>query len=110
LRKRVEVPEELQGLEVPPLSIQSLVENAVKHGITPRPAGGELIITASRANARLCIEVCDSGPGFDLGAVLAGHGLENLIDRLETLYGDAASLNVLRRDGWCVVQMILPCS
>jgi len=110
LRRRIEVPEELHSFQVPPLSIQSLAENAVKHGITPRRAGGALVITASRANACLCIEVCDTGPGFDLGAILAGHGLENLISRLDALYGDAARLNVLNRDGWCVVQMSLPCS
>ena len=109
LRGRVEVPDELRDTKVPPLSIQSLVENAVKHGITPRRAGGEFAITASLANARLCIEVCDTGPGFDVAAIRAGHGLDNLVGRLDALYGDAASLNVLRRDGWCVVQMILPC-
>jgi sensor histidine kinase YesM len=110
LRGRVEVPEELHDIKVPPLSIQSLVENAVKHGITPQRAGGEFAITASLANARLCIEVCDTGPGFDIAAISAGHGLDNLVGRLDALYGDAASLNVLRRDGWCVVQMKLPCS
>ena len=110
LRGRVEVPDELRDTKVPPLSIQSLVENAVKHGITPRRAGGEFAITASLANARLCIEVCDTGPGFDVAAIRAGHGLDNLVGRLDALYGDAARLNVLRRDGWCVVQMILPCS
>lgn len=110
LRGRVEVPEELYDIKVPPLSIQSLVENAVKHGITPQRAGGEFAITVSLANTRLCIEVCDTGPGFDVAAIRAGHGLDNLIGRLDALYGDAAGLNVLRRDGWCVVQMILPCS
>ena len=109
LRGRVEVPDELRDMKVPPLSIQSLVENAVKHGITPRQAGGEFVITASLANACLCIEVCDTGPGFDVAAIRAGHGLDNLVGRLEALYGDAATLNVLRRDGWCVVRMILPC-
>ena len=79
------------------------------------PATGEqasetYYTTASRANASVCIEVCDTGPGFDLGAIRAGHGLENLISRLDALYGDAARLNVLSRDGWCVVQMSLPCS
>jgi len=110
LRGRIDVPEELHDLTVPPLSIQSLVENAVKHGITPRPAGGEFTVTASRANAHLCIEISNTGPGFDLTAILAGHGLDNLMSRLDALYGDSARLNVLRRDGWCVVQMILPCS
>ena len=110
LRGRVEVPDELRDMKVPPLSIQSLVENAVKHGITPRQAGGEFAIIASLANACLCIEVCDTGPGFDVAAIRAGHGLDSLVGRLDALYGDAARLNVLRRDGWCVVQLILPCS
>jgi two-component system, LytTR family, sensor histidine kinase AlgZ len=109
LRGRVEVPDELRDMKVPPLSIQSLVENAVKHGITPRQAGGQFAITASLANTCLCIEVCDTGPGFDIAAIRAGHGLDNLVGRLEALYGDAATLNVLQRDGWCVVRMILPC-
>ena len=109
LRGRVEVPDELRDMKVPPLSIQSLVENAVKHGITPRHAGGEFVITASLASARLCIEVCDTGPGFDVAAIRAGHGLDNLVGRLEALYGDAATLNVFQRDGWCVVRMMLPC-
>ena len=110
LRGRVEVPEELHDIKVPPLSIQSLVENAVKHGITPRRDGGEFVITASLANARLCIEVCDTGPGFDVAAIRAGHGLDSLVGRLDALYGDAARLSVFRRDGWCVVQMIVPYS
>ena len=104
------IAKELHDIKVPPLSIQSLVENAVKHGITPQRAGGEFAVTASLANARLCIEVCDTGPGFDVAAIRAGHGLDNLVGRLDALYGDAARLNVLRRNGWCVVQMMLPCS
>lgn len=110
LRGRVNVPEQLREIKVPPLSIQSLVENAVKHGITPQRSGGEFAITASFVNAHLCIEVRDTGPGFDVAAIRAGHGLDNLLGRLDALYGDAARLNVLRRDGWCVVQLILPCS
>lgn len=110
LRGCIEVPAALHDLKVPPLSIQSLVENAVKHGITPQREGGEFAITASLANACLCVEVCDTGRGFDLRAIRAGHGLDNLISRLDALYGDAARLNVLRRDERCVVQMIVPAS
>jgi len=108
LRASLNVPLDLQDAQVPPMSVQSLVENAVKHGITPRSGGGELLVTASAENGSLHIEVRDSGPGFDLAAIRAGHGLDNLVERLNALFGASARLNVLRRDGYSVVEMVLP--
>jgi len=108
LRGSVEVPTELQGANVPPMSVQSLVENAVKHGITPLSGGGEILVTASAENGGLRIEVRDTGPGFDLTAIPAGHGLDNLVERLDALFGAKARLNFLRRDGYSVVEMVLP--
>ncbi len=104
----VEVPAALQSFKVPPFAIQLLVENAVKHGITPQKGGGQLWVTASGENGRVCIEVSDTGPGFTFSAIGAGHGLDNLVERLNTLFGAEASLNILRRDGRCVVQVVLP--
>jgi len=104
----VEVPAELQDAKVPPMSVQSLVENAVKHGITPLSGGGEVLITASAENGGLRIEVRDTGPGFDLAAIPAGHGLDSLVERLDALFGAQARLNLLRRDGYSVVEMVLP--
>jgi two-component system, LytTR family, sensor histidine kinase AlgZ len=108
LRGSVEVPAELHDAKVPPMAVQSLVENAVKYGITPQSCGGELVIAASAENGNLRIEVRDTGPGFDLAAVPAGHGLDNLVERLHALFGEKARLNVLRRDGYTVVEMVLP--
>jgi|SRR5882672_1063502 len=108
LRGSVEVPAELQNEQVPPMSVQVLVENAVKHGITPQGGGGEVLVTASADNGSVRIEVRDTGPGFDLTAVRAGHGLDNLVERLDALFGEKARLNVFRRDGHCVVEMVLP--
>src|SRR5256885_1684579 len=88
-------------------SVQSLVENAVKHGITPQSGGGEILVTASAENSGLRIEVRDTGPGFDLAAIPAGHGLDSLVERLDALYGAKARLNFLRRDGYSVVEMVL---
>jgi len=102
------VPAELQDAKVPPMSVQSLVENAVKHGITPQSGGGEILVTASAENDGLRIEVRDTGPGFDLAAIPAGHGLDSLVERLDALYGAKARLNFLRRDGYSVVEMVLP--
>lgn len=108
LRSSIAVPADLQTAKVPPMSVQSLVENAVKYGITPRSDGGEVVIAAAAENGRLRIEIRDTGPGFDLSAVPAGHGLDNLVSRLDALFRAKARLNVLSRDGYSVVQMVLP--
>jgi sensor histidine kinase YesM len=108
LQGRVDVPAALHDVRVPPLSIQSLVENAVKHGVTPQRGGGQVSVTARADDGRLHIEVSDSGPGFDLSAIAPGHGLDNLVGRLEALFGAQAHLNVRRRGGCCVVEMVLP--
>lgn len=108
LRGTVKVPPELQDAQVPPMSVQSLVENAVKYGITPQSSGGEVTVMASAENGNLRIEVRDTGPGFELSAVPAGHGLDNLVGRLDALFGTKARLNVIRRDGQSVVEMVLP--
>ena len=108
LRARVEVPAELRETMVPPMSVQSLVENAVKHGITPQSDGGEVLVTA-RADAECVrIDVADTGPGFELAGLCAGHGLDKLVQRLDALFGGRASLNVFRRDAYSVVEMVLP--
>ena len=108
LRSSIAVPTDLESAKVPPMSVQSLVENAVKYGITPQSDGGEVVVAVAAENGNLRIEIRDTGPGFDLSAVPAGHGLDNLVSRLNALFGLKARLNVLRRDGYSVVEMVLP--
>jgi sensor histidine kinase YesM len=108
LRFRFTAPSETQELLVPPLAVQCLVENAVKHGIAKQVSGGEIEVVARLEPAGLRIEVRDSGPGFDLAGVSPGHGLDNLVARLETLFGSAARLEVARRDDRCVVALLVP--
>jgi LytS/YehU family sensor histidine kinase len=108
LRRSLEAPAGLMDAGVPPMSVQALVENAVKHGIAARAAGGEVRVTARAEHGSIRIEVRDSGPGFDLGSIPAGHGLDNLVERLEALFGEQARLNAVRRDGESVVEMVLP--
>ena len=108
LQGRFEVPAELYDAQVPPLSVQSLVENAVKHGISHERNGGEVCVSASAENGQLWIAVSDTGGGFDLSAVQAGHGLDSLVGRLDALFSSSAHLAVFRRDGRCVVEMVLP--
>lgn len=108
LSAALDVPSHLQGAKVPPMSVQSLVENAVKHGIGQQAGGGEIRVAASTENGDLHVIVGDSGPGFDLAEVPPGHGLENLVERLNVLFGEKARLNAQRHDGHCVVEMVLP--
>jgi LytS/YehU family sensor histidine kinase len=108
LKGCVDVPAELEDAKVPPMSVQSLVGNAVKHGIASQSAGGEVWVDACVEDGSLRIEVSDSGPGFDLSAIRPGHGLDSLVQRLDALFGARAHLNVLRRDGCSVVEMVLP--
>jgi sensor histidine kinase YesM len=108
LRARVEVPPELRETMVPTMSVQSLVENAVKHGIVPQTDGGDLVVAARADAGSVTIEVADTGPGFALADICAGHGLDKLVQRLDALFGDRARLNVFRRDAYSVVEMVLP--
>ena len=104
----VSVPGDLLQAQVPPMSVQTLVENAVKHGITPLNKTGEVRVTVAANNGNLQIEVQDSGSGFDLSVVPPGHGLNNLVERLDALFGDKACLKTSRRADGSVVAMVIP--
>lgn len=108
LRTSTLVADEVRSVRVPPMSVQALVENAVKHGIASQRGGGEILVAASAEDGNLRIEIRDSGQGFNLTAIPAGHGLDNLVERLNALFGDKARLNAFRRDGQSVVEMVLP--
>lgn len=107
LRYRFDIPQAAEFL-LPPLSIQSLVENAVKHGIAPKPEGGEIQVIAQKSANTIRMEVRNSGSCFSLANVDPGHGIDNLVSRLDVLFGPRASLQVGSRDGWCVVTLEIP--
>ena len=107
LRCSVEAQAGSQDRPVPPMAVQSLVENAVKHGIMVR-GEGDIVVDATLGEAGLRVEVRDTGPGFDLTAVPAGRGLDNLVERLQALFGDSAGLRVFRRNDETVVELALP--
>ena len=86
LRYSIEIPESLQSLRIPPLLIQPLVENAVKHGLEPSVSGGNLLIRAGKDGDRMRIMVTDSGIGINELSPGNGIGLENIRKRLDLLY------------------------
>jgi sensor histidine kinase YesM len=104
----VEASPELAAFEVPPLVVQTLVENSVKHAIAARSSGGRIRVEVSVNGANVVISVWDDGPGFTPAAMLPGHGLENLQSRLAARFGDAARFDVSRRDGGTLVTVAVP--
>lgn len=90
------VAPEARAVPIPVLSLQSLVENAVKHAIAARPQGGKLTISAAVRNGQVAIRVSDTGPGFDTVQDSSGHGvgLENVSRRLRLCYGEGAELRI----------------
>jgi two-component system, LytTR family, sensor histidine kinase AlgZ len=94
LRFHIEVPEELEALEVPSFAVQTLVENSVKHVLGARRGGCDIAIRAGRDRDRLTIEVHDDGPGFEAADIAPGRGLATLRARLAALYGAGADLEV----------------
>ena len=87
------VPEGLKSAVFPSMMLQTLVENAVKHGLEPKPDGGRLEISAEIVDGELAVHVLDTGVGFTPNAE-AGVGLANIRERLKALYNDRAELIV----------------
>jgi two-component system sensor histidine kinase AlgZ len=98
LRYEIAVPAALDDLKVPPLALQSLVENSVKHVAAQRSEGASIRVAAMRENGRLQLEVIDDGPGFSLATISPEHGLGNLSARLELVFNDEGRLDVTRED------------
>ena len=110
LTYKVDIPEALQDKQVPSLLLQPLVENAIKHGLAERTAGGEIRVAAVKLGAILSLSIYNDGPGFapDWEANGAGVGLANLRTRLRIMYGDAAGLRVSNVAGGVEVIVTLP--
>jgi sensor histidine kinase YesM len=91
LAVRFEVPDFLGSSPFPPMMLQTLIENAIKHGLEPKIEGGTILVRARVDGATLVVDVCDDGTGIDLHAD-DGVGLANIRERLQLLYGNQAEL------------------
>ncbi|WP_308922450.1 sensor histidine kinase [Janthinobacterium sp. J1-1] len=101
-----QIPDGLRSAAFPPMMLQSMVENAIKHGLEVKPEGGTLRIVAEVAHSKLRVIVTDDGLGF--GAVPSdgtGLGLPTIRERLKLLHGDQASLTITpnQPSGVCAV-------
>ncbi|MGB8096572.1 MAG: histidine kinase [Terracidiphilus sp.] len=107
LRLRREIAPEASGAMVPPMLVQGLVENALKHGIAQLPLGGELLLRVAREGEALRLEVGNTGRlRMQQGN---GIGLRNARERLRLLYGERASVDLSEElAGWVRAKVVLP--
>ena len=104
LNPEFDVPPGLLSAEFPPLMLQTLVENAIRHGLEPKPEGGRLTLKAEIVHGKLAVTVSDTGLGFGRAASSAktagsGVGLANIRERLQLLYGNRAALTITENPG-----------
>ena len=96
LQVQLDLPADTRELPVPPMLLQPLVENAVKHGLEPQVAGGRIVVSAERQADTLRLAVRDDGVGLAATPADGGtqFGLEQVRRRLATLFGARATLDV----------------
>jgi signal transduction histidine kinase len=110
LRVTIDVDPQVLGARVPSFALQPLVENAIRHGIAPRPEGGSLELHAEEQDGMLEIRLHDDGPGLQpTGARREGIGVANTRARLAQLYGDRHRFEMVNApEGGLLVTLALP--
>jgi Histidine kinase len=99
LQFSLDLPSELAQIQVPTLILQSLVENAVLHGLEPKVGGGKVLIKAWRQGLQLKLQVTDDGMGFEASTSQDqpqhGFGLTQIRERLKSKYGELATIELI---------------
>ena len=108
LRARVEASEAAREVAVPALLVQTLVENAVKHGVAGRRDGGDVVVTAAVEAGRFAIRVENPTPNGPTLADGTGTGLAHARERLALLFSESAALRLTLADGRALAEVTLP--
>ena len=95
LQMQIDIPTRLLAMPFPAMMLQTLVENAIKHGLEPRTVGGTVWLLAKEQDGKVAVTVADDGQGFGHGTSGTGIGLNNIRERLRLAYGESASLGVV---------------
>src|SRR5262249_32638589 len=111
LRVHLDVDPEAFNFDLPPFSMQTLAENAVRHAISIRPEGGAIWITCACPDGRLHVGVRDDGPGREAPTGDAHQfGLRSVRERLVAAFGSSAELRVDSRGDGFEATFIVPSS
>jgi len=106
---RLDCPPELTGMSMPPLLLMTLVENAVRHGVEPKPGPVRVELRAARLGDSMRIVVLDDGAGVKDSVLGSGVGLRNLRARMAALYGERAAFSLARtEEGITEAVLLLP--
>ena len=115
LEFEIKVPANLESAVFPPMVLQTVVENAIKHGIEPKPEGGRITVQAEVVEGKLRVEVVDTGVGLPEGDIFGntkngnGLGLDNIRNRLAMLYPGASSMELQSGyEGGTTVRLSIP--
>lgn len=112
LRYRIELPDELRQFKIAPMLLQPVVENAIAHGLEPKVEGGEIVVSMQREGEYVWVRISDTGMGLNEAAPRkpgGGVGLSNLRERLRSLYGGAAKVELLENQPCgMTVRLMLP--
>jgi LytS/YehU family sensor histidine kinase len=103
-----QVADEALPCMIPPMMLQTLVENAVKHGISKLTSGGELHITAESSNGHLHLNIKNSGTFEPGSGNSTGIGLRNTRKRLNLLFGKQADLQISNSNGYVLTRIRIP--
>jgi signal transduction histidine kinase len=95
LQLQIDVPEPLRAVPFPAMMLQTLVENAIKHGLEPQSGGGTVWILARSLDSAVAVTVADDGRGFSAQGGGTGIGLRNVRERLRLAYGAAAGFSIV---------------
>jgi len=94
LKTELKVPDALKFVPFPTMMLQTLVENAIKHGLEPKPGGGTIWLLVVPKDDRVAITVADDGNGLGTGTTGSGIGLRNVRERLQLAYGADATFDI----------------
>jgi len=108
LRYRIDLPPALAATPIPSMLVLTLAENAIKHGIEPSLAGGEIVVDAHDDAGTVRIGVRDSGVGMS-DTPGAGTGLDNVRHRLRLAYGEGACLLLSEAEPGLLAEISIPC-
>lgn len=106
LQYQIDIPDHLNAVRLPALLLQTLVENAVTHGIEPADRMGLIEVRAVEDAGRIGISVSDDGVGFEQENVRPGVGLRNVAERLNAFYDAAAGFNIEAREGGGTIAIV----